>query len=118
MGRHEVGFVENTEKIPLGLKGEGCLFTGRFQINKVPGNFHVSTHSANVQPEHPDMSHVIHELSFGDDYRESYGINSMAGSSHYKGFNSLGGFDKSKVQGKNKIFSWSLLSLILLLPCV
>ena len=35
MGRHEVGFVENTVKTPLGLEGEGCLFEARFHINKV-----------------------------------------------------------------------------------
>ena len=35
MGRHEVGFVENTIKTPLGADGEGCLFEARFHINKV-----------------------------------------------------------------------------------
>jgi hypothetical protein len=35
MGRHEVGFVENTVKTPLGKDQEGCLFEARFQINKV-----------------------------------------------------------------------------------
>ena len=35
MGRHEVGFVENTVKTPIGLNQEGCLFEARFQINKV-----------------------------------------------------------------------------------
>ena len=35
MGRHEVGFVENTIKTPLGLGEEGCLFEARFHINKV-----------------------------------------------------------------------------------
>ena len=35
MGRHEVGFVENTVKTPLGVEGEGCLFEARFFINKV-----------------------------------------------------------------------------------
>ena len=34
-GRHEVGFVENTIKTPLGLNQEGCLFEARFHINKV-----------------------------------------------------------------------------------
>lgn len=33
---------------------------------QVPGNFHVSTHSATAQPPNPDMTHVIHKLSFGD----------------------------------------------------
>ena len=35
MGRHEVGFVENTVKTPVGPEGEGCLFEARFFINKV-----------------------------------------------------------------------------------
>eukprot|EP00094_Tigriopus_californicus_P009464 TCALIF_09127-PA protein Name:"Similar to ergic1 Endoplasmic reticulum-Golgi intermediate compartment protein 1 (Danio rerio)" AED:0.32 eAED:0.32 QI:344/1/0.5/1/1/1/2/0/130 len=35
MGRHEVGFVENTIKTPIGENGEGCLFEARFHINKV-----------------------------------------------------------------------------------
>lgn len=35
-------------------------------LPQVPGNFHVSTHSATAQPQNPDMTHVIHKLSFGD----------------------------------------------------
>lgn len=87
-GRHEVGFVENTDKVILN-DGIGCRFEGKFYINKVPGNFHVSTHSAKSQPEHIDMSHIIHEVSFGDD------MNSFA----VKGsFNPLKGRDKTDVQ--------------------
>jgi hypothetical protein len=33
----------------------------------VPGNFHVSTHSADAQPDDPDMSHVINSLVMGDE---------------------------------------------------
>jgi len=64
MGRHEVGMVENTNKLPVGENG--CLFEANFQINKIPGNFHVSTHSATKQPP-GDISfeHIIHELRFG-----------------------------------------------------
>nr|CAB3243438.1 endoplasmic reticulum-Golgi intermediate compartment protein 1 [Phallusia mammillata] len=65
MGRHEVGLVENTDKVPIN-QGEGCLFTSRFNINKVPGNFHVSTHSSAKQPTNPDMTHEIKELWIGD----------------------------------------------------
>uniref|UniRef100_A0A4W2E0I8 Endoplasmic reticulum-Golgi intermediate compartment protein n=1 Tax=Bos indicus x Bos taurus TaxID=30522 RepID=A0A4W2E0I8_BOBOX len=65
MGRHEVGHIDNSMKIPLN-NGVGCRFEGQFSINKVPGNFHVSTHSATAQPQNPDMTHVIHKLSFGD----------------------------------------------------
>ena len=32
-GRHEVGFVENTIKTPIG--DDGCLFEAKFLINKV-----------------------------------------------------------------------------------
>ena len=35
MGRHEVGFVENTVKTPVGIDEEGCLFEARFHVNKV-----------------------------------------------------------------------------------
>lgn len=35
LGRHEVGFVENTIKNPVGDKG--CIFEANFLINKVPG---------------------------------------------------------------------------------
>ena len=34
LGRHEVGFVENTDKIPLN-DGAGCRFKAEFKINKV-----------------------------------------------------------------------------------
>lgn len=66
MGRHEVGFQENTQKWEIN-GGEGCTFQGRFEINKVPGNFHVSTHGAGQQPDTVDMAHVIDGLRFGDD---------------------------------------------------
>jgi len=64
LGRHEVGFVDNVIKEPIGE--EGCQFKANFKINKVPGNFHVSTHSAREQPENPDMTHVVNEVIFGD----------------------------------------------------
>uniref|UniRef100_A0AAQ4R5W5 Endoplasmic reticulum-Golgi intermediate compartment protein n=1 Tax=Gasterosteus aculeatus aculeatus TaxID=481459 RepID=A0AAQ4R5W5_GASAC len=65
MGRHEVGHIDNSMKIPLN-QGDGCRFEGEFSINKVPGNFHVSTHSATAQPQSPDMTHNIHKLAFGE----------------------------------------------------
>jgi len=70
MGRHEVGFVENTDKIPIN-NGEGCIFTSSFRINKVPGNFHISTHGSREQPSKPDMTHTIKELRIGDRYEVS-----------------------------------------------
>lgn len=35
-GRHEVGFVHNTEKFPIG--DSGCRFEAAFEINKVYNN--------------------------------------------------------------------------------
>lgn len=31
----------------------------------IPGNFHVSTHSADKQPDEIDFAHIIHEVRFG-----------------------------------------------------
>ncbi|XP_019901537.1 endoplasmic reticulum-Golgi intermediate compartment protein 1 isoform X3 [Esox lucius] len=92
MGRHEVGHIDNSMKIPLN-HGFGCRFEGEFTINKfclcvhlqVPGNFHVSTHSATAQPQSPDMTHIIHKLAFGEKLQVQ----------HVQGaFNALGGADR------------------------
>eukprot|EP00795_Rhopilema_esculentum_P011953 gene11953-2528_t len=64
MGRHEVGFHENTHKVDL--SDGGCRFEGTFHVNRVPGNFHVSTHGADHQPTNFDMTHVVNGLQFGD----------------------------------------------------
>ena len=64
-GRHEIGFIENTIKIPI-YNGIGCRMESQFFINKVPGNFHLSTHAVKRQPDRIDMAHVIHSLRFGD----------------------------------------------------
>ncbi|PAA74728.1 hypothetical protein BOX15_Mlig031751g3 [Macrostomum lignano] len=64
MGRHEVGFIENSNKRDI-LDGHGCNFETRFQINKVSGNFHVSTHASEAQPDAPNFEHILHELRFG-----------------------------------------------------
>lgn len=82
-GRHEVGYMENTRKDPVN-GGKGCMFGGLFHINKVPGNFHISTHSSQVQPKNPNMNHEIFELSFGD---PMYGANLPANFSPLKGKN-------------------------------
>ncbi|XP_066572640.1 endoplasmic reticulum-Golgi intermediate compartment protein 1 [Amia ocellicauda] len=84
MGRHEVGHIDNSMKVPLN-NGYGCRFEGKFSINKVPGNFHVSTHSATAQPQNPDMTHVIHKLAFG----EKLQVENVQGA-----FNALGGADR------------------------
>ncbi|XP_064600110.1 endoplasmic reticulum-Golgi intermediate compartment protein 1-like [Liolophura sinensis] len=66
MGRHEVGMSDATTKEPIYSDHiEGCLFQSHFMINKVPGNFHISTHSSASQPQLPDMAHYIHEVRFG-----------------------------------------------------
>ncbi|KAK1159194.1 endoplasmic reticulum-Golgi intermediate compartment protein 1, partial [Acipenser oxyrinchus oxyrinchus] len=94
MGRHEVGHIDNSMKIPLN-NGYGCRFEGKFSVNKrlsflcffpqVPGNFHVSTHSATAQPQSPDMTHVIHKLTFG----EKLQVHTIHGA-----FNALAGSDR------------------------
>uniref|UniRef100_A0A673FFE1 Endoplasmic reticulum-Golgi intermediate compartment protein n=1 Tax=Sinocyclocheilus rhinocerous TaxID=307959 RepID=A0A673FFE1_9TELE len=84
MGRHEVGHIDNSMKVPLN-NGHGCRFEGEFSINKVPGNFHVSTHSATAQPQSPDMTHIIHKLAFGEKLQVQ----------HVQGaFNALGGANR------------------------
>jgi len=87
MGRHEVGFKDNTAKIPLDA-GNGCRFESHFLINKVPGNFHVSTHSSKVQPEKGDFSHVLHKLRFGMDLEEGKDVEGS--------FNPLESFDRTR----------------------
>ncbi|CAC5409530.1 ERGIC1 [Mytilus coruscus] len=69
MGRHEVGFQDDTQKIEVN-EGKGCRMESHFVINKVPGNFHVSTHSSRTQPDNPDMTHLIHKVRFGMDLQE------------------------------------------------
>lgn len=73
MGRHEVGFIDNVEKEEI-EEGSACRFRAKFKINKVPGNFHLSTHSAREQPTAPDMSHTIHWLIFGDNVTDHHNL--------------------------------------------
>jgi len=86
MGRHEVGFRDNTHKEPLN-GDKGCRFESHFLINKVPGNFHVSTHSAVHQPDNPDMTHIVHKLRFGMDLEEGKDVKGS--------FNPLENLDKT-----------------------
>jgi len=65
LGRHEVGFVDDTVKTPI-YGDKGCRLAAKFKINKVPGNFHISTHSTKKQPTQVDMTHFIREVRFGD----------------------------------------------------
>ncbi|XP_003743580.1 endoplasmic reticulum-Golgi intermediate compartment protein 1 [Galendromus occidentalis] len=92
-GRHEVGHIDNTEKTVLN-DGKGCNFVSKFTINKVPGNFHVSTHAAKTQPDDIDMSHEIHSLTFGEQLIYELG-DDIKGS-----FNALQNHDRLKADGK------------------
>lgn len=89
MGRNEVGFQDNTQKFEVN-GGNGCRMESHFLINKVPGNFHVSTHSAESQPDNPDMTHIIHKVRFGMDLQEGKDVSGS--------FNPLEGLDKTKSQ--------------------
>lgn len=89
MGRHEVGFQDNTQKFEVS-GGNGCRMESHFLINKVPGNFHVSTHSAESQPDNPDMTHIIHKVRFGMDLQEGKDVSGS--------FNPMEGLDKTKSQ--------------------
>ena len=57
--------MENTRKMPIN-KDKGCSFGGNFSINKVPGNFHISTHSSKERATKFDFNHEIVQLYFGD----------------------------------------------------
>eukprot|EP00744_Colponema_vietnamica_P005440 GILI01007973.1.p1 GENE.GILI01007973.1~~GILI01007973.1.p1 ORF type:complete len:356 (+),score=101.40 GILI01007973.1:82-1068(+) len=54
---------------------EGCQMVGYIFVNKVPGNFHISTHSQShilnrvfSSLESVDVSHSVNHISFGDDH--------------------------------------------------
>lgn len=75
--------VQTVDEIPFDQKintatgqienGEGCRVVGDFTIKAVPGNFHISMHNygdlfqalASSGKWEPDLSHKIHNLSFG-----------------------------------------------------
>ncbi|VDK28236.1 unnamed protein product [Gongylonema pulchrum] len=88
-GRHEVGFVQNTEKVPIAASG--CRFEANFEVSKVPGNFHLSTHAAERQPQKYDMRHKIHSVAFGDDI--------LKGTQHLGSFNPLKGREDLHTDG-------------------
>jgi len=45
----------------------GCLMSGFLLVNRVPGHFHIEARSKfhNLNPAGSNMSHVVHQLSFG-----------------------------------------------------
>ncbi|KAJ9549273.1 hypothetical protein OSB04_021816 [Centaurea solstitialis] len=56
--------------------GEGCRVYGVLDVQRVAGNFHISVHGLNIfvaqmifeGASHVNVSHVIHDLSFGPKY--------------------------------------------------
>jgi hypothetical protein len=91
LGRHEVGNFERMTKFPLD-GDKGCRIKTTFSINKVPGNFHVSTHAKGTEGSTPNFKHVIHSLLFGDavlsNISKTYGIVQTS-------FEPLNGFDQN-----------------------
>ncbi|XP_078428762.1 endoplasmic reticulum vesicle transporter protein [Wolffia australiana] len=78
---HVLGFSEDAEKMIKKVKqslenGEGCQVYGVLDVQRVAGNFHISVHGLNIyvaqqifgSPSHVNVSHVIHDFSFGPKY--------------------------------------------------
>lgn len=78
---HEHGFSQDAEKMIKSVKhamenGEGCRVYGVLDVQRVAGNFHISVHGLNIfvaqqifgGSNHVNVSHVIHNLSFGPEY--------------------------------------------------
>ncbi|KAJ8317267.1 hypothetical protein KUTeg_005171 [Tegillarca granosa] len=88
--------VRHSEKIPvflnITLPKLSCDYLGLdiqddMGRHEVPGNFHVSTHASQHQPDNPDMTHLIHKIRFGME---------MASGKDVKGsFNPLENVDKT-----------------------
>ncbi|KAM7507919.1 hypothetical protein LguiA_018372 [Lonicera macranthoides] len=78
---HLQGFDEDAEHMIKRVKqamaaGEGCRVYGVLDVQRVAGNFHISVHGLNIfvaqmifeGNTHVNVSHVIHDLSFGPKY--------------------------------------------------
>ncbi|KAK1277089.1 Protein disulfide-isomerase 5-4 [Acorus gramineus] len=78
---HELGLDQNAEKMVKDVRnalanGEGCRVYGVLDVQRVAGNFHISVHGLNILvaerifegSSHVNVSHVIHDLSFGPKY--------------------------------------------------
>ncbi|KAL6965281.1 hypothetical protein U1Q18_036336 [Sarracenia purpurea var. burkii] len=78
---HPHGFDQNAENMIKRVKqaltyGEGCRVYGVLDVQRVAGNFHVSVHGLNIfvahmifeGATHVNVSHIIHDLSFGPKY--------------------------------------------------
>lgn len=67
-------YREQTDTDHNAMVNEGCNLHGFLMLNKVPGNFHVSSHGLQhlVMQHKPggiDVSHTIHELWVGEDVK-------------------------------------------------
>ncbi|KAG8646412.1 endoplasmic reticulum-Golgi intermediate compartment protein 3 [Manihot esculenta] len=78
---HAHGFDQEAETLIKKVKnamanGEGCRVYGVLDVQRVAGNFHISVHGLNIfvaqtifeGPSHVNVSHIIHDLSFGPKY--------------------------------------------------
>lgn len=78
---HPHGFGQEAEdmikKVKQALDNrEGCQVYGVLDVQRVAGNFHISVHGLSIYvaqrifevPTHVNVSHVIHDLSFGPKY--------------------------------------------------
>ncbi|XP_056171402.1 uncharacterized protein LOC115663582 [Syzygium oleosum] len=78
---HGHGFDETAEKMIKKVKQalaneEGCRVYGVLDVQRVAGNFHISVHGLNIfvaqmifeGAMHVNVSHIIHDLSFGPKY--------------------------------------------------
>ncbi|KAK4342441.1 hypothetical protein RND71_038257 [Anisodus tanguticus] len=84
---HLQGFDQDAENLIKKVKqalahGEGCRVYGVLDVQRVAGNFHISVHGLNIfvaqmifgGNTHVNMSHIIHDLSFGPKYPGSLKI--------------------------------------------
>lgn len=71
------GGIETVKGVKQALKnGEGCRVYGLLDVQRVAGNFHISVHGLNIfvaqmifeGATHVNVSHIIHDLSFGPEY--------------------------------------------------
>ncbi|KAK1393408.1 Endoplasmic reticulum vesicle transporter, C-terminal [Heracleum sosnowskyi] len=78
---HLHGFDQEAEDMVKNVRqalanGEGCRVYGTLDVQRVAGNFHISVHGLNIfvaqmifeGANHVNVSHVIHDLSFGPNY--------------------------------------------------
>lgn len=82
---HLQGFDQDAQNMIKKVKqalanGEGCRVYGVLDVQRVAGNFHISVHGLNIfvaqkifgGTTHVNVSHIIHDLSFGPKYPGSH----------------------------------------------